>query len=286
MPARRPSAVDLLRHLERSNCRECRLPSCMAFAAAVVRGERQLRDCPRLTPEGFAALQAQFGPDLGEPTTTTTTTAAANEAYGQEIMAALQARLARVDLAAAAARLGGEVRGDRLAVRCLGRIFELDAAGRLYSQCHVNPWVHAPLLDYVLESAGAAPTGPWVLFRELGHTQDWIRFFDHRCAGELHRLADMDPQLFVDLLRIFGGKPPVDPGDGSFAPEALVIHPLPRVPILISYWEAEGDFESKLTVFFDRTAEKNLPAESLYRLTGGLVEMLRRILPRHGAGLL
>lgn len=279
MNARRPSAVDLLKHLERSNCRECKLPTCMAFAAAVVRGERLLGDCPRLTPEAFAALQTQFGEDVGAPPSTPSRT----EEYGRELMEALMGRLAEVDLARAAPRLGGTLREGRLALHCLGRIFELDSAGRLYSQCHVNPWVHAPLLTYVLESAGAAATGEWVLFRELGHARDWIRFFDHRCEGALLRLADGDPQLFVDLLRIFGGQPVRDPGAGRFAPDALEIRPLPRLPILISHWPTEGDFGSKLTLFFDRSAEQNLPAESIYRLVGGLVEMLRKILQRQAA---
>ncbi len=279
MTVRRPSAIDLLKHLERSNCRECKLPTCMAFAAAVLRGERQIRDCPRLTPEGFAALQAEFGEDVDTPRTEPT----ASEAYGQELMAALMARMSDIDLAATAHRVGGELRQGRLALHALGRIFEIDAAGQLYSQCHVNPWVHAPLLLYALESAGAPVTGEMVLFRELAHARDWIRFFEQRCEAEMLRIANTDPQTFVDLLRIFGGKAVADPGDGRFAPEALEIRPLPRLPILISYWPPEDEFEAKLSLFFDRSAEQNLPAESIYRLVAGLVEMLRKILQRHGA---
>jgi len=202
----------------------------MAFAAAVVRGERQLGECPRLTPEGLAALQEQFGAAVDAPRSEPPPA----EDYGRELMAALMARMSAVDLAAAAARVGGELKDSRLAIRCLGRIFELDRAGRMTSQCHVNPWVHAPLLDYVLDGAGAEPTGEWVLFRELRHTSDWILFFDHRCEAELRRIADVDPRLFMDLLQIFGGRPLPDPGDGCFAPDALVIHPLPRLPILVS----------------------------------------------------
>ncbi len=276
MPSRRPTAIDLLKHLERSNCRECKLPSCMAFAAAVLRRERRIRDCPRLTPEASASLQAQFGVDVDEPNTEPTP----SEAYGQELMTSLTTRMVQVDLAEAAARLGGEMRESRLMIRCLGRIFELDGAGRLYSQCHVNPWVHAPLLTYVLESAGVPPTGEWVTFRELRHAQDWIRFFEHRCERELQHIADGDPSLFGDLVQIFGGRPITDAVDGSFAPGALVLRPLPLVPMLISYWPAEDAFGSKLTIYFDRTAEKNLPVESLYRLTGGIVEMLRKIVQR------
>lgn len=279
MTARRPSAIDLLKLLDRSNCRECNLPTCMAFAAAVVRGERQLRDCPRITPEGFAALQREFGDDVDEPQTSP----APGEEYGRELMEGLMARLAEGDLAETAARVGGTLREGRLAIHCLGRIFELDAAGKLYSQCHVNAWVHAPLLTYAVESAGAPAAGEWVVFGQLRHAKDWTRFFDHRCDGEMLRIANSDPEVFLDLIRIFGGKPVADPSAGRFAPGALEIRPLPRLPILISYWPPEDGFDAKLSLFFDRSAEQNLPAESIYRLVAGLVEMLRKILQRHGA---
>lgn len=279
MTADKPSAVDLLRHLERSNCRECQLPTCLSFAAAVVRGDRRISECPRLTPEGLASLQTMFGADVDEPNSEPPPA----ESYGLEIMDALMAQVSEVDLAEAAARLGGDFTNSRLALRCLGRTFELDSTGNLFSQCHVNPWVHAPLMAYVLDGAGAEPTGEWVLFRELRHTQDWILFFGHRCETELQRIADVDPALFLDLLQIFGGKPETHPDDNSFAPDALVIHPLPRLPVLISYWPAEDSFASKLTLFFDRTAERNLSADYIYRLVGGIVEMLRKIMQRHSA---
>ncbi len=117
-------------------------------------------------------------------------------------------------------------------------------------------------------------------FRELRHAQDWVLFFEHRCEREMQRIADGDPPLFADLIQIFGGRPITDARDGNFAPGALVLRPLPRLPILISHWPAEDAFGSKLTIFFDRTAEQNLPVESLYRLVGGIVEMLRKIVGR------
>lgn len=66
----------------------------MAFAAAVVRGERQLRECPQLTPEGFASLQAQFGAEVDAPRSEPRPA----EDYGREVMTALMAHMAEVDL--------------------------------------------------------------------------------------------------------------------------------------------------------------------------------------------
>jgi ArsR family metal-binding transcriptional regulator len=42
-------AKDILDFLPRTNCRECGLPTCFAFAVALVKGQRRLQDCPTLS---------------------------------------------------------------------------------------------------------------------------------------------------------------------------------------------------------------------------------------------
>jgi hypothetical protein len=65
---------------------------------------------------------------------------------------------------------------------------------------------------------------------------------------------------------------------------SVVLYPLPKVPILICYWKSEDDLESRLHVFFDDTAEKNLPVESLFTLGTGIVRMLEKIMYKHTDG--
>ena len=65
---------------------------------------------------------------------------------------------------------------------------------------------------------------------------------------------------------------------------SVVLYPLPKVPILICYWKPEEDLASRLHLFFDATAEKNLPVESLFTLGTGLVRMLEKILQKHASG--
>ena len=62
-----------------------------------------------------------------------------------------------------------------------------------------------------------------------------------------------------------------------------MLHPLPKVPILICYWRADGELPSDLNLFFDDTAEKNLPIEAIYTLATGLVIMFEKIAQTHGA---
>lgn len=275
----RRSTIEILAALPRTNCRDCGLPSCLAFAAAVVAGHRPLAQCPYL--DGGKAQE------LGA----TLATSRASEPDPAEILGPVKARLAGVDLAAAASRLGGALVEGRLRLHCLGRIFELDARGELRSQCHVNRWVHFPLLAYALAERVCEPTGEWVPYRELKGATSWVRFFEHRCEGPLQALAEAHPGVLVDLLGVFGGRPPERPPSGhsgsglaetaSDAHWALVIHPLPKVPLLFLLWEAEEGFPAKLSLLFDRAAEENLGAEPLYYLVSGLGEMLTKLVRRH-----
>jgi len=47
-------AGDILKLLPQTNCRECGLPTCFAFAMALSKGQKHLKDCPPLSQPAFA----------------------------------------------------------------------------------------------------------------------------------------------------------------------------------------------------------------------------------------
>jgi len=47
-------AKDILDYLPKTNCRDCGLPTCFAFAVALVKGQKRLKDCPALNNSKFA----------------------------------------------------------------------------------------------------------------------------------------------------------------------------------------------------------------------------------------
>ena len=122
------------------------------------------------------------------------------------------------------------------------------------------------------------PSGKWVPFRELKGGKDWARFFEHRCEKPMKKVADSYTDFFADMLHVFAGKQVERHFDSDIS---LVLHPLPKVPILICYWRPEDDLESDFHLFFDSTAERNLSIETIYLLTTGLVIMFEKIALRH-----
>lgn len=49
------SPMEIFKLLEKSNCRECGEPTCLAFAASVFKGKRKIEECPRLDKDALKA---------------------------------------------------------------------------------------------------------------------------------------------------------------------------------------------------------------------------------------
>jgi hypothetical protein len=261
------SPMDIIKLLPKTNCRDCGQPTCMAFAVTVIKGEKGLDACPHLDAQVINQYQ------------TPAMEASAAQIEQQKAEEALRQKIRELDMLERAELLGATISGDCLVIRCLGKDFLVDPNGDIKSECHIIPWVTGPILNYVLKASGTKPTGDWVPFRELKGGPAWGRFFYHRCEKALKKVIDQFTNLFEFMIDVFNAKP----ADDAFQSDiAVVIHPLPKLPILICYWKSDGDLEASLNLFFDAKAEDNLEIEQIYTLGVGLVNMFEKISQTHG----
>ncbi|HUU42723.1 MAG TPA: acetyl-CoA decarbonylase/synthase complex subunit gamma, partial [Planctomycetota bacterium] len=56
------TGLEIYKHLPKENCKECGLPTCLAFAMKVASGQAGLDDCPRLSDEARAQLSQASAP--------------------------------------------------------------------------------------------------------------------------------------------------------------------------------------------------------------------------------
>ena len=96
----------------------------------------------------------------------------------------------------------------------------------------------------------------------------------------MKQVADIHTDLFEHMIHIFSARPAPDAFESDVA---VILHPLPRIPMLVCYWKPDSGMESSLNVFFDDSAEDNLNVDSLYRITAGMVIMFEKIAVTHGA---
>ena len=261
--------LELYKHLPKTNCGDCGVSTCLAFAAAVIKEEKRLTECPHLDRDAAARLEGRIGRQVNI------------ESIREEQVKELRKQVGTIDVCSRAELLGARKSGGTIVIKCLGRDFEVDAEGNVASQCHTHAWFSQPLLDYILHSQGKDISGRWVPFRELEQGKTWNPLFEQRCEKPLKRIADNYIDLFEDLVTMFSGTSSFNNFNSDIS---VVLFPLPKVPVLICYWKPEDDMESKLHLFFDDTAEMNLHIESLFTLGTGLVRMFEKIMHRHTGG--
>ena len=257
--------LEIYRHLPQTNCGRCLLPSCLAFAAGVVAGNKKITDCPFISRE----QQEQLSGNL-QPRTTL-------EPDQAQFIDKLEEKIRTIDFAAIAPVIGATCRDGQLVINSMGKDFFIDQQGGLRSECHIIPWVKAPMFSYVTNTTHQQVTGEWITFRELKGGIDWQGLFTSRCERPLQQLADDNPDLLGDIIDLFMGRQT----EAFDADIALTLHPLPHCPILICYQAPEEDLESKLTIFFDACCGVNLHIKSIYTLCAGLVHMFDKISKLH-----
>ena len=264
--------MEIYKLLNGSNCRKCNEKTCMAFAAAVFKGQRSLSDCPYVDADTVAAHEGHGEQENPQQADTAIDV--------NETVEKLREQVRQTDLGEAARRLDARYAKDRITVKVMGKDFSVDTDGRIYTEIHVNPWVTVPVFDYILNARGTKPTGQWVPLRELKGGRERVGLFVQRCEKPLKRIADTYTDFFNDMLDVFDGKRTETRFDADIA---VVMYPLPRAPILFCYWSAEEGMESNLQVFFDTCVEDNLSIHSIYTLGAGLVAMFEKLSMKHAS---
>ncbi|MDM8536854.1 DUF3786 domain-containing protein [Desulfobacterales bacterium HSG17] len=261
------NAMEVFKLLDKSNCRKCNEQTCLAFASRVFLGSKSLDQCPVLSRE----IVDQF---KGEQKQKNRVQA------NQEIMLAeLQDKIQSCDLKAAAKRTGGIFSRGKLSVRVLGKPFSIDLNGNMFSDIHINFWIAAPVLNYVLYCRGVPLTGQWIPLRELKGGQEKNGLFVQRSIKSFKQIADRYPNLFEDLIFLFNGKRIENHYESDIS---LVIYPLPRLPMLICYWQPDEEMGSELNLFFDSSADMNASLDIVYGIASGIVNMFEKISMKHG----
>jgi Domain of unknown function (DUF3786)/Putative Fe-S cluster len=261
------NAFEVFQFLDKSNCRECGEKTCLAFAGAVFLQQRRFRECPKLNPETLK----RFATETDERNT--------HEQNPEDRLGKLKSEVGHLNLTEAAERVGAVLSGEKLTLKVLGKDVSVDANGNLTAEIHVNPWVAVPFLSYILYGQGLPVSGRWVSFRELRGGGDRYPLFQKRCEEPMKKVADVYTPLFDDIVHLFGGKQVTKQFESDIS---AVLHPLPKVPVMICYWLPEDGMDSSLYIFFDETADRNLDIGSVFNLGTGLAQMFTKIALRHG----
>lgn len=115
--------------------------------------------------------------------------------------------------------------------------------------------VQALLLYHFTASDGAPLTGKWVAFADLLDGRMYAQAFQGYAGDKLSKTFGNQIEPFRQAGLAAGGQP------AAFGDAAFTFQPLPRVPLLVTYWLGEDEFPPSAKILFDSSARSHLPID-------------------------
>ena len=252
--------LQLVKVLPMTNCGDCGYATCMAFASHVVKKKESLELCSHLAPEVFEELdneiRAQQEKNLH--------VAPDRFKTAKEFVTG---KIQDYDFAELAPYLGGKhVRRDGkdyMILNYLGRTYEVskEEARCLEEAGEQDVWDVILLYNYIASNCRETPTGKWISIDALPGSIPKKPELEETCEKRIAQAFKGDVSGLEEAVRTLGGVPAEVE---TSADVKAVIHPLPKTPFLLLFWDEDRDegFEARAKVLFDETILCFLDIES------------------------
>jgi hypothetical protein len=214
-----------------------------------------LEECPHLTPEVLAAMQSKLeeGREAGE---------GRRPSSAEQALRSLLSTMPDVDMEVQAAKCGGKYDAGG------GRSVTIDLFEGSYRVTvddvevvhgeSPTVWVKILLLIYLTRAGGRPQTGAWRAYRDLPNSVSKAKSFE-ACAARIASRFEGDPEGLDEAVRRLGGKPT----DSGSADRAFVLRALPRVPLMMLFWDKEDEFPARVSLLLDGSVLDYLDLEAL-----------------------
>jgi hypothetical protein len=172
----------------------------------------------------------------------------------------LLAQLSSVALADRAHGLGGSQTEDGMELTMFQRRFLITSKGvEALDGGGVPVRKRIIMCKYILQGGSVPLTGQWVAYREFKDSSFFMSTFRSRVEDRLARHFSGRKDALETACKALNGQPAYGMGgDLCFRFEAL-----PRVPLLLIFYEGEEGLPPGATVLFDRSASAFLDMECL-----------------------
>jgi len=132
------------------------------------------------------------------------------------------------------------------------------------------PSFHHAMLMYYFDSPAAIPvTGKWISFADLPDGRVYDSAFQSNTGNLLIKTFGLDKESLRRACETLKGV-----ALSGFGDAAYVVQALPRIPLLINYWQGDDDFPSTCKLLFDESVSHYLPTEACAILGGMLARKL------------
>ena len=230
------SVVDIYQKiLPKTNCQECGYPTCLAFASMVVSEQLPLTKCPYIEPGVLESAQRELERQYAEGKWT-------KRDMAEDALKWAKERAASMQLADLQKRVGGVlVENNGQKALELPYFFEtiLIQPGKLSKSDgnELTRWEQVFIFNHLAQGGDKLPAGEWKGLVELPNTVSKVKSMKkHVEAPLIERFAGKAAEL-LKAGEAIGAK--IISDDGIDADAALLFTPLPRVPVMLLFWDEE-----------------------------------------------
>ncbi len=267
------SVLDLYsKVLPRTNCRECGFPTCMAFASMVVSEGLPLEKCPHVAPEKLKSIKEDLKnqQEAGRWT---------RRDPAKDALKWAMTRAASMKIDDLPMRIGGRL-VEEYGEDALEIPYFLDTLlilpGRIIKKGggSLNRWEQVFIYNHMAQGGMREPTGKWKGLVELPNTVSKIKTMEGNVEKPIAERFRGHGGDLVKAALAMGGSPLEK--DDSGADAAIVFRPLPRIPVMLMFWDEEGGegFGAQAKLLFDETILEHLDIESILFMSERIKQLL------------
>lgn len=254
--------IAIYKKLPGTNCGKCGAATCMAFAMKVKKSQARLGDCPFTEAVTSGETQSQQ--------------AATSFSNYEQVSADLEKEAVKVAFRDAAEAVGGEYQScdnsEVIRLRMLTRQYELRKEGLFMDDEYCrDAWTKIIVYDYVRRQGRKPLTGEWISLGNFPHTASHVKAFQSNAERKVTETFRND---FIGLKRRCAQMGGAGIEGRIAADYTCCFDLLPRVPLYLSFWQADEEFDPDCKIQFDRGAEDHIDIEYLACLLELFVEEL------------
>ncbi len=267
------SVVDLYsKILPKTNCRECGYSTCLAFASMVVSEKFPLKNCPHISEDVLRKCEKELEAQYAEGKWLKRDLASDAFQWAKE-------RSASMDILDLPVRIGGELleSGDDPVLRLpyfKGLILIRKDSIVREGGGELTKWEQVFIYNHIAQGGSAYPTGKWKGLEAFPNTVSKMKSMINHVENPLiERFSGKIEELKTTAVEI-GGE--IQTKQAESADLAVKIQPLPKIPVMILFWE--GDLEegipAKIKFLFDETITEHLDIESIMFMSERIKQLL------------
>jgi hypothetical protein len=267
------SILDFYREvLPKTNCRDCGLATCLAFAGMVISEKLDLKKCPHLAPDLVDRVQRELDEQHSKGKWT-------KRDLAQDALEWARERAASTRLEDLPHRIGGTLKkqGDKafLELPYFAGTVRIQVRGMTKGDgSPLNRWEQVFLYNHMAMGGSRAPMGSWKGLEQIPNTISKVKSMRDSVEAPLIECFRGHSRELLSAGIALGG---VDVKEEyPTADVALFFRALPRVPLLMLFWDEDETerFDARVKLLFDETVVEHLDIESMIFLSERLRQLL------------